>query len=101
LDGCCGLVEVEVALAGEDPGGDELEPVGEVVVVVEYLADVGVRVEAGGVGACPAAGVAQLTEGDRVGAGLGDRVPAVAQGREVREEQRVVRVLPGEVSAVA
>ena len=43
-----GLVEVEVALADEDPGGDELEAVGDVVVVVEELADVGVGCEAGG-----------------------------------------------------
>jgi hypothetical protein len=47
-DGGGGLVEVEVALAGELPHRDAFEAVGEVVgVVVEELADVGVRVEAG------------------------------------------------------
>lgn len=51
LDGGCGPVEVEVALAVEDPGGDELEPVGDVLVVVEELANVGVRGQAGGVAA--------------------------------------------------
>src|SRR4051794_7718175 len=46
-----GLVEVEVALAGELPGGDELEPDGDVEVVIEELADVRVRRQAGRVGA--------------------------------------------------
>ena len=86
MDGCGGGVEVEVALAVEDPGGDELEAVGEVGVVVEDLADVGVGVEAGGVAAVVAAGSAELAEGDGVGAGLGDRVAAVAEGAEVGEQ---------------
>ena len=89
LDGG-GLVEGEVALAVEHPGGDELEPVGDVLVVIQQLADVGVGGEAGGVAAVAAAGPAYLAEGDRVGAGLGDRVPAVAQRAKVRQQQPVL-----------
>ena len=95
-DGCGGLVEVEVALADEHPGGLELEPVGEVVVGVEDLADVRVRVQAGRVAAEPAAGSADLSEGDGVGAGLGDRVAAVAEGGEAGAQPAVGVVLAGD-----
>jgi hypothetical protein len=78
-DSSCCEVEVEVALADEDPRRDDLEALREVVVDVEDLADVGLRIQAGRVGTEAAADPPDLTEDHRVGPGLGDRMPAVAQ----------------------
>ena len=50
-----------------------------------------------GLRAVAAAGAAELAEGDGVGAGLGDRVPAVAERAEVGQQQPVVLALGGQV----
>jgi hypothetical protein len=76
-----GGVEVEVALADETPAGDNLEAVRYLIVFVEGLADVCVGLETRWARSVEPLGAADLPQGDRVGAGLGDRVAAVAEGR--------------------
>src|SRR5690606_23148339 len=90
-EGESGLVAVVVAGPGEAPLAQLDHRVLTVrVLIARQLTGLGVGVKTGGALAPGAASAAQLAEGDRVAAGLGDRMTPVAEGAVAVSEPFVV-----------